>query len=183
MNNRERSELLSARPGLLTGAAAAAALMVLGGCSASFGATKTVNTDKAEEVIRTFLEDKVEGPVQEVSCPEREAKKGDVFECTARVDGQPVRLRITQNDNSGNVSIDMAQAILDVKQAVTFLEQEVGKAKGFPVKADCGTQRYLVRDPGTTFDCSMTTAKSGRPSGKVIVTVKDVAGNVDLRLA
>ena len=160
-------------------AAAAVTLVVLGACSGSM--TKQLDTDKGEDLIRTHLQGKVDGPVEEVSCAEREVKQGDVSECTARVDGQPLRLRITQDDDKGNVSIMPVQAILDVKQAVALIEQEVAKAKRVPVQADCGTQRYLVRDPGTTFDCGVT-AKTGRTSSRVIVTVKDVAGNVDLRI-
>ena len=187
MRNGERGELTAGRSswscqGVARAGAVASLALVLGACSVSGSTTRAVNTEKAEEVIRTFLEEKVESPVDEVSCPEREARQGDVFECTARVDGQTVRFRITQNDNRGNVDVQLAQALLDVKQAVSFIEQEVEKAKGVPVRADCGAQRYLVKDPGTTFDCRMT-GKSTRANGRVIVTVRDIEGNVDLRLA
>ena len=49
------------------------------------------------------------------------------------------------------------------------------------VNANCGGHRLLVKDPGTTFDCQVT-PKSGGASRRVVVTVKDVEGNVDLRL-
>ena len=157
-------------------------LVLLGGCSVSVEETKQLNTGKAEGVIRSFLQGKLGSPVDEVSCPPREAKQGDVFQCTARVEGQPVLLQVTQSDNEGNVDVVLVQAIIDLKQAVTLVEQQVGAAKGIPVQADCGNQRYLVKDPGSTFDCRAT-PKSGGASSRVVVTVKDVEGNVDLRLA
>ncbi len=65
---------------------------------------------------------------------------------------------------------------------MALVEQEASKAKKSTMKADCGTQRYLVKDPGTTFDCQVAT-KAGRSMGRVVVTVKDIEGSVDLRLA
>lgn len=161
------------------GLAAAAAVVVLGACSMS--ATKQLDTAEGEELIRTSLAGRVDGAVEEVSCPETEVRRGAVSECTARVDGQPLHLRMTQDDDRGNVSIVPVQAILDVQQAAALVEQEASKAKRSSMKADCGAQRYLVKDPGTTFDCQVA-AKSGRSKGRVIVTVKDVEGNVELRL-
>jgi len=164
-------------------AGAAAALVLLGACSASVGMTENLDTDKGEDYIKTFLAGKVAAPVGEVTCPERPLKQGDVFECTTQVDGQALRVQVTQDDDEGNVSVKLAQAVLDIQQAVPYVEQEVAKAKGTAMKADCGPQRYLVRDPGATFDCRVT-PKAGRAApGRVIVTVKDVAGTVDLRLA
>ncbi len=154
--------------------------MVLGACSAS--TTKKLDTAEGEELIRSYLRGKVEGPIGEVGCDEAEVKRGAVSGCTALVDGQQLRLTITQDDDEGNVSIMPVQAILEVKQAVALVEQEAGKANKSIMKADCGPQRYLVKDPGSTFDCQVATT-SGRSKGRVVVTVKDIEGNVDLRLA
>jgi len=161
------------------GVAAAMTLVVLGACSM----TEKLDTAKGEEKIRTHLESKMPGStVDGMSCPEREIKKGDVFECTARVDGQPIRLQIIQDDDEGNITMKPVQAVLEVKRAVAYVEQEVGKAKRSAVTADCGTSRYLVKDPGTTFECPVTT-KAGRALGRAVVTVKDVEGTVELSLA
>jgi hypothetical protein len=163
-----------------TSLAAAAALTVLGACSVS--TTKKLDTAEGEELIRAYLGGRVEGPLGEVRCDETAAKRGAMSGCTAVVDGQQLRLTITQDDEKGNVTILPVQAILDVKQAVALVEQEASKAKKSTMKADCGTQRYLVKDPGATFDCQVATT-SGRSQGRVVVTVKDVEGSVDLHLA
>lgn len=168
---------------LAAGAVGALGLVGLAGCSASLTTTRQLDTGKAEQLIQDFLKGKVEDPavVGAVSCPEREVKQGDVMECTAQMDGQALRIRVTQDDDQGNISAEMAQAVLDMKQAVAHVEQEVAKAKRTTVTADCGPQRYLVRDPGATFDCRAT-PRSGRSASRVVVTVKDVEGNVELRL-
>jgi len=159
--------------------AAAVALVVLGACSM----TETLDTAEGEEKIKTQLESNIPGStVDSVSCPEREINKGDVFECTARLDGQPLRIQIIQDDAEGNITMKPVQAILEVKRAVAYVEQEVGKAKRSAVTADCGTSRYLVKDPGTTFECPVTT-KAGRALGRAVVTVKDVEGTVELSMA
>ncbi len=158
--------------------AAAVALVLLGACSASvsIGGEK-LNTDKAEESIRTLLEGT---PVDSVSCPERDLKEGDVFECTAKVDGQDVRIKITQKDDQGNVHLDRVDAILDVSKAVALVEQRVLEATGSAVNASCGPQRYLVRAPGAEVECQITPTSGGASSG-VILQVEDVDGTVNLR--
>lgn len=175
-SQRRRRRGPVARPGM----AAALALTVLGACSVS--TTKKLNTAEGERLIRTYLGGKVQGPIGEVRCDETKVKRGAVSGCTALLDGQQVRFNITQDDDHGKVTIMPMQAIVDVKQAVALVEQQVGAAKKSTMKADCGTQRYLVKDPGTTFDCQVATT-SGSSKGRVVVTVKDVEGNVDLRLA
>ena len=159
--------------------AAAVTLVVLAACSM----TETLDMAEGGEKIKTHLESKIPGStVDGVSCPEREINKGDVFECTARVDGQSLRIQIIQDDDEGNITMKPVRAVLEVKRAVAYVEQEVGKAKRSAVTADCGTSRYLVKDPGTTFDCPVTT-KAGRALGRAVVTVKEVDGNVELSLA
>jgi len=115
-----------------------------------------------------------------VSCPDRELKQGDVFECTAELgDGQSLRMQLTQDDDEGNVSVKQAQAIIDVEQAVALIEQEVQSSANVTVTADCGTTKFLIKDPGTTFDCQVTPTAGG-PGGRAVVTVNDVDGAVDV---
>ncbi len=161
------------------GAGAVVTIALLGACSVS--TNETLDNDKGEKAIATLLQEKTGAAVGDVNCPERDVKQGDVFECTAQLDGQPVRLQITQRDDEGNVDMKQAQAIIDLKQAVAFVQGEVEKAQGKSVTADCGPGNYLVKDPGTTFDCQITPTPRGT-AGRVVVTVNDVDGKVDLRL-
>ena len=157
--------------------APAVALAILGACSV----TTRLDTSKGEGQIQTYLQDKF-GISSEVSCPDREIEQGDVFECTADFsDGQSLRLKLTQDDDEGNVSFEQAQAIIDVDQAVTVIQAEVQKSTDVAVTADCGTAKYLIKDPGTTFDCQVAPAAGGAPK-TVVVTVKDLQGTVALTL-
>jgi Domain of unknown function (DUF4333) len=161
---------------------AALALVLLGGCSASVSVgtgSGQLDTDKAEESVRTLLEGV---PVDSVSCPDRDLKEGDVFECTAEVDGQAARVEVTQKDDEGNVHLERVDAILDVAKAVAFIEAQVLESSGSAVEADCGAQAYLVREPGSEVPCEITPT-SGGPSSGVILGVKDVEGTVNLREA
>jgi hypothetical protein len=164
----------------LRAVAAAIALVLLAACSASVsvGTGKKLDTDKAEASIRKMFGST---PVEAVTCPKRDVKEGDVFECTARVDGQPVRVKVTQNDDQGNVSLDRVDAILDLSQATAFVEGQVLTATGSAVKADCGPGQYLVKEPGEEVECAITPA-SGGAGGRAILTVDDVDGNVTMRV-
>ena len=151
------------------------ALVILAACSVS----NQLDTSQGESEIKTFLEDKL-GIQAAVSCPDRELKQGDVFECTAELgDGQSLRMQLTQDDDEGNVSLKQAQAIIDVEQAVALIEQEVQSSANVTVTADCGTTKFLIKDPGTTFDCQVIPTAGG-PGGRAVVTVNDVDGAVDV---
>lgn len=162
--------------------AAAVALVLLGACSASVSVgtgSGQLDTDKAEESISTLFEGV---PVDSVTCPDRDLKEGDVFECTAEVDGQAARVEVTQKDDEGNVHLEKVDAILDMTKAVAFIEAQVLESTGSAVEADCGAQTYLVREPGSEVPCEITPAAGG-PSSGVILGVKDAAGTVNLREA
>ena len=162
--------------------AAAVALTLLGACRASVSigsGSGQLDTDKAEDSIRTMLKGV---PVDSVTCPDRDLKEGDVFECTAEVDGQAARIEVTQKDDEGNVHLEQRDAILDVAKAVAFIEAQVQESTGSPVTADCGAQTYLVSEPGSEVRCQITPA-SGGPSSDVILGVEDVDGTVNLRAA
>ena len=164
--------------GLLAGAIG---IVLLGGCSASVsvGSGDKLDTGKAEDAVRNLL---VGTPVEEVSCPERDLEEGDVFQCTAQVENQRVRVRVIQDDNEGNVSLERVDAILDVAQAVAFVEGQVAEATGSPVTADCGPQQFLVKEPGAEVEC-LVTPTSGGAADRAILTVEDVEGTVNLRMA
>jgi hypothetical protein len=160
-----------------------ALLIMLGGCSASvsIGDDDALDTDKAERTIREELERTYGTSTEAVDCPEREAKQGDVFDCTARIEGQPLRVRVTQKDDDGNVRFEATQAVLDLQKASGEIERAIREQTGIPVRVECGPQRLLIRDPGSTFDCQAT-AVSGGASRRVAVTVKDIDGNVGFEL-
>lgn len=154
----------------------AALVMAVTGCSSS----TVLNTDKAEEQIRQYVESTYQTRAQEAACPERPVKRGDVFECTARFEDHVLRFRVTQDDDMGNVTIDPAQAVIPTQAAEEDLARVIREQLGATATVDCGSQRLVVKDPGATFDCQAADPKGA--TRRVVVTVKDAEGNVDYEL-
>ncbi len=157
-------------------AALLAAAVVSSGCNT----TRELDTAKGEQQIRQYVESNYQSQAQDAQCPERPAKKDDVFECTARFDGQTLRFRVIQDDDEGGVTIQPAQAVVDTQKAEEDIVRALKQQAGVDATVDCGSQRLLVKDPGATFDCQA--ADSKRATRRVVVTVKDTEGNVDYRL-
>lgn len=148
----------------------------------SAGCTQELDTAKGEQEIREYVESNYEQvQVQDAECPERPAKKGDVFECTARFDGQVLRFKVTQEDDEGRVTIEPAQAVVDTDRVEADIARVIRQQAGVDATVDCGSQRLFVKDPGATFDCQAADARGA--TRRIVVTVKDVQGNADYRLA
>lgn len=100
------------------GAAAVVIGALLGGCTISGWTTKQIDEEKAQELIDQSLEEELSGiEVSSVKCPEREAKKGDVFTCTATIDGQSLEVEVTQTNDEGSVEMERTQAVLNIAKA------------------------------------------------------------------
>ncbi len=161
-----------------TGGAFLAALVVsVAGCDTS----SVLDTEEAEKQIRQHVASTYDARAQDVACPERPAKRGDVFECTARFEEQTMRFRVTQDDDEGNVTIDPPQAVIPTQAAENDIARVVREQVRTTATVDCGSQRLLVKDPGATFDCQAADPKGA--THRVVVTVKDTEGNVDYKLA
>jgi hypothetical protein len=65
--------------------------------------------DKVEAGIRNGLNEQL-GVDAEVHCPdERDARKGDTFECTITADGEERTVRVEQTSDEGNVRWELVQ--------------------------------------------------------------------------
>jgi hypothetical protein len=87
--------------------AALATALGLGAC----GIKKEIDTARAETAIKRGLQQQTGAPLRSVRCPGKvEAKKGDVFRCTATaVDGSHFPVRVTQTDGDGGVKWRIAR--------------------------------------------------------------------------
>lgn len=137
--------------------------------------TEMLDIEQGEAMIEQELTD-AGVPVEGVTCPEREIAQGDVFECTAQIDGQQLRIEVTQRDAEGTVDFRPLQALLDAREIEKAGAELLGADSGTSLRLDCGTAVVLVKDPGATFECPATTSDGER--GTVVVTVEDVDGNV-----
>ncbi|MGH9225899.1 MAG: DUF4333 domain-containing protein [Acidimicrobiales bacterium] len=155
--------------------------MALSACSVSFSAGgESLDVDKGEQLIEDQIEANTGFAVERVDCPERRISQGDQFECTAIIDGQPLRIQVTQTDDDGQIEGEPLQAVIDVAKATTVLTDEIRSQTGVAVTVTCSDKRALVQDVGSTFDCQARLPNG--TSQRVMVTVKDVEGNVDFRV-
>lgn len=165
-------------------AAAAAALLAaaLGGCSVKVSSGgKQLNIEKGEGLIKQQLGDQLGVPIDQVDCPERKINKGDTFECTASFDGQTLRLNVTQTDDQGYVEGEPLQALIDVPKASDAIASRFKAQTGVTARAACPNHRVLVQEVGSTFECTL--ALSDGSTERVIVTVKNLDGAVEFRIA
>jgi hypothetical protein len=94
-----RSSLLALGAGSLFVAA------TLAGCSSS------LDIDKLESTIASEMQTQLNLPAQPtVTCPDDVAiESGNVFTCTAELDGDSVDVKVTQTDDQGNVTWETVQ--------------------------------------------------------------------------
>jgi hypothetical protein len=157
---------------------ATAVVVVLGAC----GGNDTLDTDKAANEIRKGLADQGEVEVDKVTCPEDVLPEKDAtFECTATLEGQRLRITVTQTDDKGNVHWEADQALIDLRKAESEVAKEIADQTGVPVRVDCGTRTVSINDPGDTLTCEYR-AQDGTAEGTISVTVKDKKGNVDFEV-
>jgi hypothetical protein len=153
---------------------------VLVACSAPVSRSAELDTERGEREIRQSLERAYGTSVTAVNCPQRAAKRGDRFQCTAWLEGETLRVDVTQKDDEGSITFAPAQAVLDLQRAVSVIERSIAEQTGVTARVSCGHHRLVVKDPGASFDCEAIGLPDG--PGRVVVTVKDVEGNVDFRL-
>ena len=78
-------------------------LLLLGACS------KVLDMDKVESSIKQGLNEQL-GVDADVDCPdERDAKKGDTFQCSVSSDGDTATVRVEQKDDEGTVNWELVQ--------------------------------------------------------------------------
>ena len=155
----------------------AASLALVAGC------TRTINMGAVREAVKDGLAKQLGVNVASVSCPDsREAKAGDVFECTATTGGGgKFTISVRQGDDKGNVNWEVAKSegILDLRKLETAIQSGLKQQTGLDATVDCGG-RYRDTEVGQSFDCK---ARAGNETGTVAVTMTDREGNVNWKLA
>lgn len=145
------------------------------------GGSKRLNTDDVERKIGAAFTEQRKLPVEGVTCPrKRRVKAGDVFTCTLTVAGSKVAFRVRQR-GGGRVSAEATRSIVDLRRAESTIAQTITRQTGSHIRAECGKERVVLKDPGDTFQCIAFDA-SGEPVA-VTVTVKDLVGNISLQAA
>ncbi len=150
----------------------ATAALALSGCSSSLDSAKLSST------ITAKINEVAPGATVAVTCPsDVKAQKGGTFDCTAVVDGQNVKLVVTQDDDQGNVSYKTAAKFIALNTMQTKINEQLTQQVPGNWETSCKPQgvtgTVYVAQPGSTFDCTVTgTTESGEAKTETaVVTV------------
>jgi hypothetical protein len=156
-------------------------LALLGGCTfqASCGGKK-LDVDKGEKLIAAKLKE-ASGLDATVTCPDNVKLAKDVaMECDVKINNLPGKAKVVQTDDQGNVNWTLIEGYVFTARAEELLQTHFGKEIRQEVKADCGSERVRLSEPGKAFRCKLSAADGGAAVAEV--KIKDKEGNVDLSL-
>jgi hypothetical protein len=106
-----------------------------------------------------------------VRCPSGiKAEAGRTFDCTTALENQALTIHVTVNDTRGGFTPTLAQAVLPVSKIASAI-----KANPAPGTVACDHHTLLVKRPGDSFACTVT---SGGATQTVNLTVQDLNGTV-----
>lgn len=136
-------------------------------------ACKQLDSRQAEDQIKAYLEKEVGVKVVSVDCPDSiEIKKGNNFECTAKLDtGAPIVVGVDQRDDAGNVWYQPMHVVV-TKQVEATIAAKM-KESGVAGSVDCGEVAVRVVNQGDMFDCAITV---GGGKDKLRIEVTDDKG-------
>lgn len=164
----------------LSAVVAAALAVVAASCNSI--PTRTLDTTSAASRISSELKARYHVASVDVSCPGRvPARKGQVFVCSATLDGQRVRLDATVTDSSGAFTIDPIDAIVVPSAIATQLTQRIAARTGRTATVHCPAAAVVVVPVHRTLTCSATFA--GQAPRHVVVTIIDRRGDFGFQLA
>jgi len=110
-------------------------------------------------------------PVKDVNCgnPDPSLDPGNLFFCTAGVDGGRVRIEVSI-DADGVARYRRINALVDLDRLELEIQEDLSFDIGIAVVVDCG-EGHRVQERGSNFVC--TVSASGETRG-VRVTVEDI---------
>lgn len=161
----------------------AAGLALLGAALGSAACTKTLDATSIGQSISQGVEAQLALPVTGVECPpDRAAKAGDTFECTATpVAGGKLTVTVTQKDDQGNISweVTKTEGLLDLRKAEAAVVEGLKTQAKVDAKVDCGG-RWKAIKVGEAFECKAVAAEG--QTAVIEVTTTDAEGNINWKV-
>lgn len=128
-----------------------------------------LDPDAMQSTIATALKTR-DVTLKSITCPAREVKAGDSFDCDGVTDGdEKVAFKVEQKDDQKNVSISYGHVSNEAHLGSEFAAKF---GKGAAIK--CPSKTVILKK-GVTFSCDATF--DNEPS-KFEITVKDDKGNI-----
>ena len=167
------------RRGLLA-VVAAAVPVVAAACNST--PTRTLDARSAAGRITSELEARYHVTAVNVSCPGGvPARKGQVFVCSATLDGQRVRLDAKVTGSGGTFTIDPNEAILVPATVASQLTERIAAGTRQNPTVQCPGKSVVIIAVHRTLTCTATFA--GEAPRNVVVTVVDRQGDFGYQLA
>lgn len=160
----------------------AAALLAAGATLTACGGS-TLDAEKLNETIVSQVNATDPNVTVTVDCPSGiKPEAGGTFDCPATVDGQPLTLTVTQEDDQGNVKYVADSSILSVAEVQSKITTQLTEQVPGTWQITCPTTgtTYIVATPNTVFDCTVagTSPEGVEQTGTVAVTVTDTDSNI-----
>ena len=160
------------------------AAVVLGGLAAGalfLFAKPVIDEAKVQAEIVRITRDASGLAPTDVRCPtDVPLQAGNVFTCTAQLDGQQVTYTVKQNDDQGNVHIQSSGLVVVDKIEKTLAERVSQNTGVTTVTADCANgKQVFVGGKGATFPCTVTNTEDPSDTLSVTATVTSDDGTVD----
>jgi hypothetical protein len=156
------------------------AVLVGAALVASVSATacgKELDVSKPEEAIAREVERVYGVEVEGVSCPrDVQVREGATFDCLVVLPGDRLTANVTQTDDEGGLSFELAEQILTRRSVTDAIRKQYNATS-----VDCGEDRFWVSRPGRSFTCQATDDAGG--DAEIEVTIRDRRGNIDLDFA
>lgn len=169
------------RTGLIIGAIVG--VLVIAGLAIGavflFG-SKSLDTAEAQTRIADLTKQQIGITPTDVSCPQNvDLKAGTTFQCTAKLDGQPISYTVKETDDKGNVRVDSDNNLILVSKVEESVAQQVGDEAGVQATATCdaGGKQVLVDSQNKPIPCTVVNTQDRTDSLDVQATVDD-QGNV-----
>lgn len=122
---------------------------------AALACTRSLDTKKAQEVIKTGAAAKGV-TLTDVSCPASvKAEKGAGFTCNSKsADGDAITWDCTQKDDDGDFDFRSTQ-VMDQQKLGDLVEPQLSSKVGGAIDMKC-PDKWIVAKPGAKFSCDAT---------------------------
>ena len=147
----------------------------------SGGEDAVVDGTEAVDVLTQSLENGglTSDQISDVSCPSDAANEaGTTFTCDATLAGTQATVKMTVEDDDGDLEVRTAEVVLDTATVEARIEDEYDQDTGTPVSAQCSDDALIKVDNGATFDCTVEDA-AGATQTLTVTTLNDGAYSFD----
>ncbi len=158
---------------------AGVAVVVASAPSALAASTIAANSSVVTNTVKNAFVTQLSSPnASKVTCPSKQVKAFDQFQCVAIVDRQTVPVAVRVLDTVPlTVNATPLKAVVSIDRSEGALEGRYFERTGVAVSAVCpghGSHRYLVVNSGAAIICQLI--GSGGPVGTGTITATNFAG-------